>query len=92
MPRIKQQLRRQSAIVQVLNNNIGRWTPTTEIMEKVIVLCGEQFCKSTIEKDLFYLKEEFDLEYESTSGLGGGILINERVDFVEMLKAHLNIF
>jgi hypothetical protein len=49
----------------------------------------ENFSKSTVEKDLFYLKMNFDLEYMSGKN---GIQLIEKVDFIQRLKEYLNIF
>jgi len=83
----KNQLRRLSVIVYHLNTLL----PVTqiELTKKVNRTMDENFSKSTVEKDLFYLKMNFDLEYMSGKN---GIQLIEKVDFIQRLKEYLNIF
>jgi hypothetical protein len=84
----KSQLRRISAIVKVLNT--GATMKQEELRLKVIDMIDRDFCKSTLEKDISYLKMEFDLEFLSYGIYG--IKLKEKVDFLERLKMHLNLF
>lgn len=84
----KTQLRRISAIVKVLNT--GETMKQEVLRLKVIDLIDRDFCKSTLEKDIQYLKMEFDLEFISYGIYG--IKLKEKVDFLERLKLHLNLF
>lgn len=83
----KNQLRRLSAVVYHLNS----MHPVTqiELTKKVNRSMDENFSKSTIEKDLFYLKMNFDIEYLSGKN---GIQLIEKIDFIERLKNYLNLF
>ena len=84
----KTQLRRISAIVKVLNT--GETMKQEVLRLKVIDLIDRDFCKSTLEKDIQYLKMDFDLEFISYGIYG--IKLKEKVDFLEILKLHLNLF
>lgn len=84
----KNQLRRLSAIVHVLNS--CRLMSITQIQEKVNDIMDENFSRSTIEKDLFNLKMNYDLEYETF--MNRGIKLDSKVDFLGILKNHLNLF
>lgn len=84
----KNQLRRLSAIVHVMNS--CRLMSITQIQEKVNDIMDENFSRSTIEKDLFNLKMNYDLEYETF--MNRGIKIDSKVDFLGILKNHLNLF
>jgi hypothetical protein len=42
-------------------------------------------CKSSIEKDLFFMKMELDIEYETLHNRG--IRFTEKVDLIERIKA-----
>lgn len=84
----KNQLRRLSAIVHVMNS--CQLMSITQIQEKVNDIMDENFSRSTIEKDLFNLKMNYDLEYETF--MNRGIKIDSKVDFLGILKNHLNLF
>jgi hypothetical protein len=84
----KNQLRRLSAIVHVMN--CGKWMNLNQIQNKVNLNMQDHFSRSTIEKDLFNLKMNYDFEYESKKGYG--IRLENEVDFLELLKIHLNLF
>jgi hypothetical protein len=94
MPRTKQQLRRFSAIVQVLNNNRHRLIKIKTIQTDVCILTDQHVSLSTIEKDLSYLMTEYDLDEitERKYGILGGYRFTEKVDFLQLLKKHLNLF
>jgi hypothetical protein len=61
MPRIKKAIQRMHVITQTIMNN-----PVTkdQIKEAVERRIGDRVCNSTIEKDLFILKMEFDAPIE----------------------------
>lgn len=84
----KNQLRRMSAIVHVMNS--CKWLTIEQIKDKVNDIMFENFSKSTIEKDLFNLKMNYDLEYQKKMSIG--IKLEEKVCFLELLKIHLNLF
>ncbi|CAB4154255.1 hypothetical protein UFOVP633_43 [uncultured Caudovirales phage] len=50
----------------------------------------ENFSKSTIEKDLFNLRMNYDFEYKNCGIFG--IMLESKVDFLVILKNHLNLF
>lgn len=91
MPTNKVQLRRLSAIVKVLNrHDFINGKDLTMIVSGMIDL---DVCKSTIEKDLFYLKEEFDAPIIAKRGSpGAGYRLEYRIDFVTLLRIHLNLY
>jgi hypothetical protein len=84
----KTQLRRISAIVKVLNT--GETMKQEVLRLKVIDLIDRDFCKSTLEKDIQYLKMEFDLELIHCGIYG--VKLREPIDFLERLRLHLNLF
>jgi len=88
MPINKTQLRRLSAIVHVLNNSTCN---TQQLKNKVSELIDVEVCKSTIEKDLYHLRMEYDLD-EYIERSSGGYHIPENIDFIALLKNHLNLF
>ena len=88
MPINKTQLRRLSAIVHVLKES---HLNTKELRCKVSELIDVEVCKSTIEKDLYHLRMEYDLDdYIEKSTKGYHIPSN--IDFLTLLKNHLNLF
>jgi hypothetical protein len=54
-------------------------------------LIDVEVCKSTIEKDLYHLRMEYDLD-EYIERSSGGYHIPENIDFIALLKNHLNLF
>lgn len=91
MPRIdinKTQLRRISAIVKVLNTGVT--IKQEQLRTDVVELIDREFCKSTLEKDMQYLKMEFDLELIHCGIYG--VKLKEPIDFLERLRLHLNLF
>jgi hypothetical protein len=88
MPINKTQLRRLSAIVHVLNHSTCN---TKQLRNKVSELIDVEVCKSTIEKDLYHLRMEYDLD-EYIERRSGGYHIPENIDFIALLKNHLNLF
>ena len=61
-----------------------------ELVEKVnrSVDLDLQICKSTIEKDLFKMRMDFDIELNSSSK---GYTLAEEVDFVDRVVQYFNI-
>jgi hypothetical protein len=88
MPINKTQLRRLSAIVHVLNHSTCN---TQQLRCKVSELIDVEVCKSTIEKDLYHLRMEYDLD-EYIERRSGGYHIPDKIDFITLLKNHLNLF
>ena len=88
MPINKTQLRRLSAIVHVLNHSTCN---TKQLRCKVSELIDLEVCKSTIEKDLYHLRIEYDLD-EYIERRPGGYHIADKIDFITLLKNHLNLF
>jgi hypothetical protein len=91
MPINKTQLRRLSAIVHVLNHSTCN---TEQLRCKVSELIDVEVCKSTIEKDLYHLRMEYDLDdyIVKNNGGRGGYHIPDKIDFITLLKNHLNLF
>jgi hypothetical protein len=88
MPINKTQLRRLSAIVHVLKES---HLNTKQLRCKVSELIDMEVCKSTIEKDLYHLRMEYDLDDYIEKG-PGGYHIPSDIDFLTLLKNHLNLF
>jgi len=84
----KTQLRRISAIVKVLNTGVT--IKQEQLRTDVVELIDRDFCKSTLEKDMQYLKMEFDLELIHCGIYG--VRLKEKVDFLEQLRLHLKLF
>ena len=84
----KTQLRRISAIVKVLNTGVT--IKQEQLRTDVVELIDLDFCKSTLEKDMQYLKMEFDLELIHCGIYG--VRLKEKVDFLEQLRLHLKLF
>lgn len=84
----KNQLRRLSAIVHVMNS--CQCMRLDKIRKKVNSNMDENFSKSTIEKDLFNLRMNYDFEYKNCGIFG--IMLESKVDFLVILKNHLNLF
>lgn len=85
MPENFRALKRISNIVDVLNENVGMPIPTKKILTIVNRRTEENWCKSQIEKDLFRLKMDFDMEYSVKPA--HGIFLEEKFDFISALKA-----
>lgn len=88
MPVNKNRLRRLSAIVAVLNN-CHEPINYNDLLVKVIDKTDQDVCKSTLEKDIYHLREEYDLQVKGTRI---GLQLVEKVKFLELLKNHLNLF
>jgi len=84
----KTQLRRISAIVKILNTGVT--IKQEQLRTDVVELIDRDFCKSTLEKDMQYLKMEFDLELIHCGIYG--VRLKEKVDFLEQLRLHLKLF
>lgn len=93
MPTNKTQLRRLSCIVRVLRDNKHKDTSNKELREKVSSMLEAEVVRSTIEKDMQHLRNNYDLdEYvETKNGRGGGHRMHTDVCFIDLLKTHLNL-
>lgn len=80
-----EQLRRLAKVVSILNT--GQVVTTEEIRKRVSEALDKEYCKSTIEKDVFLLRMEFDLDIQAR--VPKGLQMKEPVDFVEHLKKFL---
>lgn len=87
MPVNKTQLRRYSAIISLLNNL--RPITLKDLTQKVSEKIDLQISRSTLDKDLARLKMEYDLPIKS--GVKG-VQLEEKQDFIQLLKNHLNLF
>jgi predicted DNA-binding transcriptional regulator YafY len=86
-------MRRMSAIVQILNDRIGVKKVTAEQIRRHLYLAYDIECsKSSIEKDLFALKLDFDLPVQVDQGRRGGYYLTERFDFLEALREYLKLY
>jgi hypothetical protein len=93
MPINKTQLRRLSAIVRILRDNKNQYVSNKTLQVKVSAAIDAEVCRSTIEKDLQHLRNEYDLdEYvETKKGLNGGHKMHTDVCFIELLGIHLDL-
>jgi len=93
MPINKTQLRRLSAIVRILRDNKNKYITNERLHYKVCASVDADVCRSTIEKDLQHLRNEYDLdEYvETKKGLNGGHKMHTDVCFIELLRIHLDL-
>jgi|GEM_PF-6706780 len=91
MPLNKQQLRRLSLICQYFNDKVGVKVYCNDILTFVN---DRDFnvCKSTIEKDIKHLKNEYDLDEFVDCKNGSGYICHTNFVFLELLKNHLNLF
>jgi hypothetical protein len=91
MPVNKNAFRRMSALVQILNDRVGGEFMSVQKLHFILNFNYEIECsKSTVEKDLFALKMDFDLPLQ-TAGRKGYYL-EAPFDFLQALKQYLNIF
>lgn len=86
MPKTKNKLRRLSIIVDELNSL--QVMKIEDLHDRIVSRLGEYVCKSTIDKDIFDLKMDFDIDI---IGSRRGVCIHEKVDFIDRLKSLLNI-
>lgn len=86
MPKIKNKLRRLSIIVDELNSL--QVMKIEGLHDRIVSRLGEYVCKSTIDKDIFDLKMDFDIDI---IGSRRGVCIHEKVDFIDRLRSLLNI-
>lgn len=85
MPINKNQLRRWSKILDLLNENIDRYLHIKDIEKMINNRIDIPVSRSTIEKDLVILKEDFDVDFENKNGRNGGVKLYEKVDFIGRL-------
>ena len=81
-------LRRLSAICRILNS--GETLNLEEIRRRSSDLMDSDFSPSTLDKDLAYLKLNFDVELTRCGSYG--LRLAEPFDFVERLRSYLNLF
>ena len=88
MPALRNQMRR----ISILYREIRDHSPITqkELLDRVnqIVEPDMRVCKSTIEKDLFKMKMDFDVEIISSRR---GYKLAEEIDFKEKVIEYFNI-
>lgn len=79
------QLKRVYLITEILNDL--QFHKTKDIQAKINYKMDANYCKSQIEKDLYWVKWNLDMEnYEAGAE---GIRLHERIDFFERLKNYL---
>ena len=81
-------LRRLSAICRVLNSN--ETLKLDEIRRRSSDLMDSDFSPSTLDKDLAYLKMNFDVEITHCGSYG--LRLAEPFDFIDRLRSYLNLF
>lgn len=88
MPRIKNSLRRMSLIYNLIKNNgpISK----KDLTRKINLALDEPVCNSTIEKDLFNLKMDFDIEYKHINRKG--YVLEKEVNFDERVLNYVNFY
>jgi hypothetical protein len=86
MPILREQMQRMSIIYREIKNR----GPVTckHLHSKVNSIVDRPVCKSTIEKDLFKLKMDFDVEFISSRR---GYVLADEVDFVDKVVEYFNI-
>lgn len=92
---MRNKIRRLSVIVYLLSRRSYTYAKLTD---KINYMMDEQFCKSSIEKDVKLLREEFDCPIERAtnqvdSATGQkGLIINEKYDFGSKLIEWIEFF
>ena len=74
-------LKRINRICNIMNN---LQIITIKELHKKLDSVEYPCCKSSVEKDLFFMKMELDIEYETLHNRG--IRFNEKVDLIERIK------
>lgn len=83
---MREKLRRMSVIVYLLK--IKKYS-YSELTNKVNRIMDSEYHRSSIEKDVSMLREEFDCPIEST---GKGLKIDEEYDFIESVKIWVEFY
>lgn len=83
---MREKLRRMSVIVYLLK--IKKYS-YSELTNKVNRIMDSEYHRSSIEKDVSMLREEFDCPIEST---GRGLKIDEEYDFIESVKIWVDFY
>jgi hypothetical protein len=90
MPVNKNVFRRLSAIAQILNDRVGVGPLNVSKIHFALNWRYEiECCKSTVEKDLFTLRMDFDMPMHTVGKKG--YYLKERFDFLQALKSYLNL-
>lgn len=79
------QLKRCYLIVDILNDMQPH--KTKHLQAKINEKMDANYCKSQIEKDIYWLKWNMDMDEYKASG--EGIQLLEKIDFFERLKNYL---
>jgi hypothetical protein len=84
-------LKRLDRLTEFLNENKGVPKTYSQIYRYLIRYDSAEFCLSTLEKDIFCLRMDFDIDikraHQNYSWIG--ICIDEEVDFFDRLKKYL---
>lgn len=94
MPVTKQSFRRMSILYRRLEYYFDRglFVPTRQLVEEVNERTDNPVCKSSIEKDLFALKIDFDIELETGCNNGQrGIKLATKIDFKKAVLEYLGV-
>jgi len=83
---MREKLRRMSVIVYLLK--IKKYS-YSELTNKVNRIMDSEYHRSSIEKDVSMLREEFDCPIEST---GRGLKIDEEYEFIESVKIWVDFY
>jgi len=83
---MRHKLRRMSAIVYCLQQ---RAYTTERLHSKVNYILSDNFSKSSIEKDLFMLREDFDCPIERSPS---GLIIIDDYDFIAKLTEWVQLY
>jgi len=83
---MREKLRRMSVIVYLLK--IKKYS-YSQLTNKVNRIMDSEYHRSSIEKDVSMLREEFDCPIEST---GRGLKIDEEYEFIESVKIWVDFY
>jgi hypothetical protein len=86
MPALREQMRRMSIIYREIRDHGP--INCKQLLSKVNRSIDRPVCKSSIEKDLFKLQMDFDVELNSSKF---GYTLSEEIDFKESVIQYFNI-
>lgn len=83
-------LKRLKKITDILNENSERFITLKELLITLNRRIDDKICASSLDKDINSLKNDFDMEIESSSlKFVGGIKLTQKIDFFEQLKRYI---
>jgi len=83
---MREKLRRMSVIVYLLKIKNYSYSQLTNKVNRIM---DSEYHRSSIEKDVSMLREEFDCPIEST---GRGLKIDEEYEFIESVKIWVDFY